>query len=132
MKNWMEKYDMIRFLKPYFEHADARGSIRGLVNEGHWEELNLIRSDAGAVRGNHYHERTEELFIILEGRIKITLQRVAGRSLAAEQKECEVKAGDVFLIEKNVNHVFEILEPSSWINALSARNDPGHSDICRL
>lgn len=123
---------MIRFLKPYFEHADARGSIRGLVNEGHWEELNLIRSDAGAVRGNHYHERTEELFIILEGRIKITLQRVAGRSLAAEQKECEVKAGDVFLIEKNVNHVFEILEPSSWINALSARNDPGHSDICRL
>jgi len=122
---------MIRFIQPYFEHADARGAIRGLVNFGAWEELNLIRSEAGAVRGNHYHERTDELFVVLEGRIRITLQRVAHGALAAERKECEVKAGDVFMVERNVNHVFEILEPSVWLNALSIRTDPAHSDIRR-
>ena len=102
---------MIEFISNYFEHSDERGSFQGLVNFGNWEEINIISSEAHSIRGNHYHKYTDELFIILEGRIKITLQNVlTNKKLGKKKKTFEVLKGDVFFIKKNVNHIFETIE----------------------
>jgi len=124
---------MIEFIPNYFEHSDKRGSFLGLINFGNWKEINFICSEAGTVRGNHYHENTDELFIILEGNIKVILQKVLGKKdLENKQKTFNVKEGDVFLIKKNVNHIFEIIEHSKWINVLSQKIDKEKPDIHRI
>lgn len=123
---------MIKFIDNYFEHKDERGSIKGLVNFGQWEELNIIESEAGMTRGNHYHIVTEELFVILDGKISVSVQKVENKIFIGEIEEFIVKSGDVFLIEKGTNHTFEILEKSRWINMLSTKTDNKCPDIVRI
>ena len=124
---------MIEFISNYFEHSDERGSFQGLVNFGNWEEINIISSEAHSIRGNHYHKYTDELFIILEGRIKITLQNVlTNKKLGKKKKTFEVLKGDVFFIKKNVNHIFETIEFSKWINVLSMKTNKKKPDINRI
>ena len=123
---------MIEFIPNYIEYSDKRGSFLGLVNFGNWKEINIICSEADTVRGGHYHKNTDELFLILEGKIKITLQKVLGNKvLDNEKKTFDVQEGDVFLIKKNVNHIFETIEYSKWINVLSQKLNIDNPDIHR-
>ena len=123
---------MLRFVNRYFVHTDERGSIQGLINEGTWKELNIISSDAGVVRGNHYHKNTQELFIILEGEIDVQTQRVSEGHPEGKPSVYHVKAGDVFWVEPMTNHVFTPRTSSKWINALSEPVDKEHSDFYRI
>ncbi len=118
---------MIDFINSYFNHQDEKGSIVGLVNFGQWEELNIIESLKDAVRGGHYHLKTSELFIILEGRIEVCLENIN----QSKTKIVEVKKGDVFLIKPRIIHTFTILENSRWINCLSKKIDPKNKDFYR-
>ena len=121
---------MIEFIPNYIEISDKRGSFLGLINFGNWKEINIICSEADTVRGGHYHENTDELFLILEGKIKITLQKVlVNKVLDNEKKTFDVQEGDVFLIKKNVNHIFETIEYSKWINVLSQKINKDKPDI---
>ena len=72
---------MITFVDHYFEYEDPRGSITGLINQGNWKEVNLITSSKNSIRGDHYHKRTTELFIILEGEIEVISQRVVDEKI---------------------------------------------------
>jgi len=118
---------MIDFINSYFNHQDEKGSIVGLVNFGQWEELNIIESLKDAVRGGHYHLKTSELFIILEGRIEVCLENIN----QSKTKIVEVKKGDVFLIKPRIIHTFTILENSRWINCLSKKIDSKNKDFYR-
>ena len=123
---------MIEFFPNYIEYSDKRGSFLGLINFGNWKEINIIFSEADTVRGNHYHKNTDELFLILEGKIKITLQKVLdNKKLDNGEKTFDVQEGDVFLIKKNVNHIFETIEYSKWINVLSQKLNIDNPDIHR-
>lgn len=123
---------MLYFVDNYFAHTDDRGSIRGLINRGIWKELNLITSEAGVVRGNHYHKRTQELFIILEGVIEVHTQKVNHENLAGEISVYSVRAGDVFWIDPLTNHTFIPKTYSKWINALSEPIDRDNPDFYRI
>lgn len=122
---------MLRFVNRYFVHTDERGSIEGLINQGNWQELNIITSEVGIVRGNHYHKTSVELFIILEGEIEILVQDVDNGNLTGSTLTYLVKAGDVFLVEPMTNHIFTPQSFSKWINALSIRMDKDHPDFYR-
>ena len=123
---------MIEFIPNYIEYSDKRGSFLGLINFGNWKEINIICSEADSVRGDHYHKNTDELFLILEGKIKITLQKVLdNKVLDSEKKIFDVQEGDVFLIKNNVNHIFETIEYSKWINVLSQKLNIDNPDIHR-
>jgi len=123
---------MIEFIPNYIEYSDKRGSFLGLINFGNWKEINIICSEAKTVRGDHYHKNTDELFLILEGKIKITLQKVLdNKVLDSEKKIFDVQEGDVFLIKNNVNHIFETIEYSKWINVLSQKLNIDNPDIHR-
>jgi dTDP-4-dehydrorhamnose 3,5-epimerase-like enzyme len=123
---------MILFVNRYFEHKDDRGSIQGLINKGDWQELNLITSESGILRGNHYHKKTRELFIILEGEIEIHTQQVIDDNLKGKVSIDMVKTGDVFLVEPMINHIFLPKSFSTWLNALSEPLDQENPDMYRV
>lgn len=121
---------MIKHYSNYFKKEDSRGKIIGLIDQGNWKELNYFSTEPGQVRGNHYHKKTDELFIILKGKLKIQLTRVSvNGELEGESKSFTVKQGDVFVIPKMVYHVFNIIEKSEWINGLSLKMDIKFPDI---
>jgi len=120
--------ELYRRIEQYFEHSDARGTIKGLINTGIWGEVNLINSDAGAVRGRHYHKSTEECFVILAGKILVKFRKpVDGMPDLSAEIICQ--SGDVFIVNPLVEHTFEILEGAQWINLLSIAMDPDNPDF---
>ena len=126
------RFRMLYFIDNYIAHTDDRGSIQGLVNQGIWKELNLITSEAGIVRGNHYHKKTRELFIILEGVIEVHTQKVSHGSLIGEISIYSVETGDVFWIDPLTNHTFIPKIFSKWINALSEPINKENPDFYRI
>jgi len=121
---------MIIFLKNYAHKEDSRGIMKGLVNQGKWEELNFFSTFAGQIRGNHYHKKTDELFIILKGKIEIEWYKVDLRGEKIHDlNKITVKMGDVFIIKRNTRHIFNIIEDSEWINGLSQKMDIKAPDI---
>jgi len=119
----------MKIINPYFTHKDNRGFIRGIINDGNWQEINYVFSKKGAERANHYHKELNELFIIIDGEIRITYFHLDNRD-NIESKI--VKQGDVFLFKKNIFHRFEVLKDSVWLNVLSKKINPNRPDIYHL
>lgn len=124
---------MIKFYKNYFVSEDERGRFVGLINDKNWQEINYFYTKENQIRANHYHKKTDELFIILEGKIKITLTRVLPNGkLDNNSSDYSISKNDVFVIEKMTYHTFEIIEESTWINALSIKMDNDNPDIISI
>jgi len=113
----------VTILEPYRQFADARGRILGVINQGQWEEINLVETAAGQIRGGHFHRETRELFLIISGKIRVRIGDPAGDSLH------DFGPGAVFVIEPGEPHWFESLTPCTWINVLSKRIDQACPDI---
>lgn len=123
---------MIEIIDRYFTHKDERGTIEGLIHTGLWSEINLITSKANTKRGNHYHMKTTEVFIILDGEIEVILQKVKDSKLVGVEEVTHVNAGDVFLVNSMTNHIFNIVQESRWINVLSKPLCGINQDIFRV
>ena len=95
---------MIKFFENYIVKSDSRGEMKGLINQGNWKELNYFSTKAGQIRGNHYHKNTEELFIILSGKVEIECVSVndKGESISTS-KTVIAQGGDVFVIRKELD-----------------------------
>ena len=124
---------MIKNIKNYISINDKRGKMIGLINEGNWQELNFFETEPNQIRGGHFHKYTDELFIILKGKIKIQSSKVGqNNQIIGKKNNHIVTKGDVFIIPKLTYHTFEILERSEWINALSLRLNNDDPDIHKI
>jgi len=124
---------MIIFFPHYKIFEDSRGFFKGLINTKTWQEINYLSTVSNQIRGNHYHKYTDELFFILEGEIKIIVREVLNDgTLDNDIKEFRATKGDVFIIEKMTHHCFEIINDSSWINALTLKMDNERPDIISI
>ncbi len=101
-------------LSPYMRMQDERGGFWGITQE-QWAEANFIETEAGQVRGNHYHKETRELFFIVSGEIEIVIRDLK----SGEHSEMLVGKGDVFIIEPYELHTFRTRTKAQWINMLS-------------
>ncbi|MDA9602328.1 cupin domain-containing protein [Flavobacteriaceae bacterium] len=105
----------------------------GLINRGNWQEINFFETEPDQFRGSHYHKNTDELFVILKGKIKIQLSKVSEKGvLIGKTQYVHVSKGDVFIIPKLTFHIFEILQQTEWINALSIKLNNNNPDIYPL
>ena len=121
---------MIKFFENYIVKSDSRGEMKGLINQGNWKELNYFSTKAGQTRGNHYHKNTDELFIILTGKIEIECIRVNDKGESISNKKTVIaQKGDVFVIRRGTRHTFHILENTNWINGLSQNVDEKNPDF---
>jgi quercetin dioxygenase-like cupin family protein len=99
----------IQFIDPEFIHEDGRGLLAQISSNRKWSQVNYIKSDIGAIRGNHYHQLNRELFYVIDGRFTITLEKDNDKLIY------DIVAGDMFIVEPFVRHSFEYLEKTMLI-----------------
>jgi quercetin dioxygenase-like cupin family protein len=87
-------------LKP--AHTDARGAIIDLIADDEINAVTLITFAKGAVRANHYHERTIQWNYVIRGEILLATQFPGG-----ERRECILKAGDFAVTRENERHALK-------------------------
>lgn len=96
---------MITIIKPDFVFEDERGSLVQLVHEG-YKQINVVTSNAGFERGNHFHRLNREGFYVVDG--SFTLEA----KLDGKKQSYEFRKGDMFIVEPNVIHRFVYHEDS--------------------
>lgn len=114
---------MIR-LQPYQRQQDARGSFLGITKDS-WHEVNLVSTAAGAVRGNHFHRHTREMFCILSGQVTIDLEDVR----TSARSTFEAGPGALFVVEPFERHTFSARTDCTWLNFLSHPFDAADPDF---
>ena len=110
---------LIDFLKPDFRFDDARGSLVQLVRQG-WKQVNVIRSEAGVVRGGHYHAVNTEAFYVISGIFELQAEDLASG-----------EAGTFFLIRPKLLHSFRFLQETLLVSLYDkgVELDNGEKDI---
>jgi len=92
-------------LKP--AHTDSRGTITDLISDDEINAVTLITFAKGAVRANHYHERTVQWNYVLKGEILLATQFPGG-----ERNERVLKAGEFAVTRENERHALKGLTES--------------------
>lgn len=99
---------MIEFFQPEFSHVDDRGALHQLISKG-WNQVNVIFSKAGTVRGDHWHEMNREMFYCISGSFTLHLEK-------DDQKSSnEIRAGQLFVIGPYVRHTFDYHEDTTLV-----------------
>ena len=83
-------------------HADQRGSITDLISDDEVNAVTLITFNKGAVRANHYHERTIQWNYVLSGEILLVTQ-IPG----SEKREQILRKGDFAVTRENERHALQ-------------------------
>ncbi len=86
-------------------HTDSRGTIKDLLVTPEYS-ITHITFRKGAVRGNHYHEKTTQVDFVLKGRLVISLNG----------KEQEVSKGSQITIPQGMKHAYKALENSATLS----------------
>ncbi len=102
------KMELYKRLTPDFRFRDERGSLVQLVHSG-YEQINVLTTKAGVVRGKHYHKETEEAFFVVDGRVTVVFERDNER-----QTVCFVK-DDFFCIYPWVRHTMQFDEDTLMV-----------------
>ena len=89
--------ELYKRLKPDFEFRDMRGTLVQLAHEG-YEQINVLTTRAGVIRGGHYHKETVEAFFVVDGQVEITFEKDA-----VQQTE-KFEKGEFFCIPPFVWH----------------------------
>lgn len=102
--------------------ADPRGSFTELWRDGwtagltaSFRQANLSRSARDVLRGLHFHDRQDDLWIVLDGRAHVALvdlrPLIAGTGVTPVVEQAVLESGSVLLIPSGVAHGFLALAP---------------------
>ena len=105
----------MKILSPYIHKVNDRGLFLGIIQESWIREINYVETTSGQVRGNHYHAETQEMFFVIEGRVKVKVYNIK----TEEKEENIFEKGDIFIVYPYEVHTFYILTNAKWINLLS-------------
>jgi quercetin dioxygenase-like cupin family protein len=83
-------------------YSDERGTITDLISDDEINAITLITFIKGAVRANHYHERTIQWNYVMKGEILLATQFPGD-----ERKERVLKAGDFAVTRENERHALK-------------------------
>ncbi|MCX8126668.1 MAG: cupin domain-containing protein [Dehalococcoidia bacterium] len=92
--------------RPEYVFKDERGELSQVISGGPWRQLNILKRRAGSLGGGHYHARTEELFYVLSGKVRVKIFDTLS--------DCHVKSetfaeGDCFTIMPYEQHYMSFL-----------------------
>jgi dTDP-4-dehydrorhamnose 3,5-epimerase len=104
----MEKGFELISIQPF---EDKRGSLKKIVMKSQLEEnvqieeVYLLYSEKGSVRGNHYHKKTLEYFVIVSGKAKVALKNLDTGTL----EEINISSSDNLILKVTpyVVHAFK-------------------------
>lgn len=110
----------------YCKFSDERGRFEGIINEGFWQEINIVHTHAGCTRGGHYHRHTIEVIFLLTGKANVELCSVDNPSTTVR---ISLMAGEGIQIPTMTAHQFTYLENSTHLQLLTHRFDPDNQDL---
>jgi dTDP-4-dehydrorhamnose 3,5-epimerase-like enzyme len=113
-------------LKHYCKLSDDRGGFEGIVNQGSWQEINIVHTHAGCMRGGHYHCQTTEVIFLLTGKADVELSPCNDLTTTTR---ITLDAGEGIQIPPMTVHRLLYLEQSSHVQLLDQRFDPSHQDL---
>ena len=94
--------------KPVFK--DKRGKITLILENEHIEHAAIITFKRGAIRGNHYHEKSSQYVFVLRGALKLLTHSPPQR-----KKVRILKPGDLVFTPPLERHAFVALKKSEII-----------------
>lgn len=103
---------LIEFMKPDFIFKNNKGCLTQLVHDG-WKQVNVIMSEAGSVRGGHYHKFNDEGFYVVSGSFALEVWKGETR------ESYGFRAGDMFRVLPYVFHTFSYHEDTLLVSLYS-------------
>ncbi|MCI9508037.1 MAG: spore coat polysaccharide synthesis [Oscillospiraceae bacterium] len=94
---------LYNILQADFLCSDLRGQLVQLVHNG-YQQINILESRKGAVRGGHYHKISKEAFFVVSGSVDVAFKR------GEEQEIVRFLKNDFFLIEPYTIHRMSFCE----------------------
>ena len=85
-------------------HVDTRGSITDLISNDEINAVTIITFTKGAIRANHYHEKTLQWNYVLSGEILLVTQ-----TPGSERLEKVLKKGDFAVNQWYESHALKAL-----------------------
>lgn len=85
-------------------HTDERGSITDLIGDDEINAVTMITFTAGAVRANHYHERTIQWNYIVSGEVLLVTQMPDG-----ERMERVLHKGEFAMSREHERHALKAM-----------------------
>ena len=92
----------MEIIKLIAAHTDSRGSITDLISDDEVNAVTLITFTKGAVRANHYHERTIQWNYVISGEILLVTE-VPGSG----RVERTLHKGDFAVTRENERHALQ-------------------------
>jgi quercetin dioxygenase-like cupin family protein len=92
----------MEIIKLIAAHTDSRGSITDLISDDEVNAVTLITFAKGAVRANHYHERTIQWNYVISGEILLVTE-VPGSG----RVERTLYKGDFAVTRENERHALQ-------------------------
>lgn len=105
--------------------SDSRGRLEEIAKTGLWQQLNRVRTNQGAIRGNHYHKSTSELHYVLSGKLKLHIRNLR----TDEEADYQFGEGDCFVVEPYEFHVLEHLTNVDYMVLFSEKFNPKNPDL---
>lgn len=90
-------------MKP--NHIDERGTITDLLVTPEYS-MTEVTFKKGAVRGNHYHEKTLQIDVIVRGNLLCVYENEEGKF------SFEMKTGSTITLKVGVKHAYKAIEDS--------------------
>ena len=91
-------------------HTDDRGDIVDIFYNTNINHVNMIRSNKGALRGNHYHVKSTQHMLMINGSMEYWYKPLNSN----EPAKCELqKNWEIISTPPNEIHALKILEPET-------------------
>jgi len=102
---------MIIKLKTAFQ--DKRGKILDIFVKSPKDHCSIVTFNKGAIRGNHYHRKTDQFTFIINGKLLLSSQKIKKNGkLIGKKKEDILTKNCLVIHEKFHAHAFKALEKS--------------------
>ncbi len=115
---------LYELLKTDFEFSDQRGQLKQLVHGG-WKQVNVLVTNAGVVRGVHYHKDSREAFYLISGSVDVKFKNVE------EYAERHFVSGEFFLVLPGTVHELSFPEDCVMVQMydIPVEREDGSKDI---
>jgi dTDP-4-dehydrorhamnose 3,5-epimerase-like enzyme len=119
----------IKKIRSYVQRHENRGAFTGIINRGTWQEVNYVQTQAGAIRGNHYHKEIHEVVFLLRGHVEVEFLDVNDPT---QKATFYLTDGEGIEIEPYVLHTMKYLTDCEQISLLDRPFDPNNQDLHTL
>ena len=126
----------VNLVEQIIVHQDTRGIFSNIPFDVHWSEINYVESISGVSRGNHYHQFSTELFVLIEGFLTVKYASVSfdgkGKPYKTSWTQQSFNAGQIFYISPMTWHCFHLEQPSKWFAMMSTPHASDNLDVVKL